>query len=82
MANKIHAALSASFCRISAGTLPPAASGSHDAALLAVQEEWQTAPHQALCHWRGTIEPLVLNGTLEPLVAADLDLVNMFGNAE
>ena len=26
--------------------------------------------------------PLVLNGTLEPLVAADLDLVNMFGNAE
>ena len=25
---------------------------------------------------------LVLNGTLEPLVAADLDLVNMFGNAE
>ena len=37
---------------------------------------------EALCHWRGTIEPLVLNGTLEPLVAADLDLVNMFGNAE
>ena len=35
---------------------------------------------EALCHWRGTIEPLVLNGTLEPLVAADLDLVNMFGN--
>ena len=28
------------------------------------------------------IEPLVLNGTLEPLVAANLDLVNMFGNAE
>ena len=37
---------------------------------------------EALCHWRGTIEPLVLNGTLEPLVAADLDLVNVFGNAE
>ena len=37
---------------------------------------------EALCHWRGTIEPPVLNGTLEPLVAADLDLVNMFGNAE
>ena len=37
---------------------------------------------EALCHWRGTIEPLVLNGTIEPLVAADLDLVNMFGNAE
>ena len=37
---------------------------------------------EALCHWRGTIEPLVLNGTLEPLADADLDLVNMFGNAE
>ena len=37
---------------------------------------------EALCHWRGTIEPLVLNGTLEPVVAGDLDLVNMFGNAE
>ena len=22
---------------------------------------------EALCHWRGTIEPLVLNGTIEPL---------------
>ena len=37
---------------------------------------------ETLCHWRGTIEPLVLNGTLEPLVAADLDFVNMFGNDE
>ena len=37
---------------------------------------------EGLCHWRGTIEPLEANGTLEPLVAADLDLVNMFGNAE
>ena len=27
---------------------------------------------ERLCHWRGTIEPM----------AADLDLVNMFGNAE
>ena len=34
------------------------------------------------CHWRGTIEPMVPNGSLEPLVAADLDLVNMFGNTE
>ena len=37
---------------------------------------------EGLCRWRGTIEPLAANGTLEPLVAADLDLVNMFGNAE
>ena len=28
---------------------------------------------EGLCHWRGTMEPLVANGTLEPLVAADLD---------
>ena len=37
---------------------------------------------EGLCHWRGTIEPLAANDTLEPLVAADLDLVDMFGNAE
>ena len=37
---------------------------------------------EGLCHWRGTIEPLAANGTPEPLVAADLNLVNMFGNAE
>ena len=37
---------------------------------------------EGLCHWRGTIEPLAANGTLEQLVAADLDLVNVFGNAE
>ena len=29
---------------------------------------------EGLCHWRGTTEPMVANGTLEPLVAADLDL--------
>ena len=37
---------------------------------------------EGLCHWRGTIEPLAANGTLEPPVAADLDLVNMYGKAE
>ena len=37
---------------------------------------------EALCHRRGTIEPMLANGTLEPSVAAHLDLVNMFGNAE
>ena len=37
---------------------------------------------EALSHWRGTIEELICDGTLEPMVAADLDLVNMFGNAE
>ena len=36
---------------------------------------------ERLCHWRGTTEPLAANGTLEPLVAADLELVNMLGDA-
>ena len=35
---------------------------------------------EALGHWRSRIEELMLHGTLEPVVAADLDLVNMFGN--
>ena len=37
---------------------------------------------EALAHWRGVIEELISAGELEPMVAADLDLVNMFGNAE
>ena len=37
---------------------------------------------EALCHLRGTIEPMVASGTVEPPVAADLDPVNMFGYAE
>ena len=122
-ANKIHAALSALFCRISAGSLPPAArwltrtrlcwqrkkngkprpikmgeflrsayakrlvnlSQVHLRTKTLHMHQWGVnlpGACEALCHWRGTIEPLVLNGTLEPLVAADLDLVNMFGNAE
>ena len=122
-ANKIHAALSALFCRISAGTLPPAArwltrtrlcwqrkkngkprpikmgeflrsayakrlvnlSQVHLRTKTLRMHQWGVnlpGACEALCHWRGTIEPLVLNGTIEPLVAADLDLVNMFGNAE
>ena len=122
-ANKIHAALSALFCRISAGTLPPAArwltrtrlcwqrkkngkprpikmgeflrsayakrlvnlAQVHLRTKTLHMHQWGVnlpGACEALCHWRGTIELLVLNGTLEPLVAADLDLVNMFGNAE
>ena len=122
-ANKIHAALSALFCRVSVGTLPPAArwltrtrlcwqrkkngkprpikmgeflrsayakrlvnlSQVHLRTKTLHVHQWVVnlpGACEALCHWRGTIEPLVLNGTLEPLVAADLDLVNMFGNAE
>ena len=27
-------------------------------------------------HWRTTLEPLIQGGTLEPMVVADLDLVN------
>eukprot|EP00973_Karenia_brevis_P021040 2894177-Karenia_brevis.AAC.1 len=37
---------------------------------------------EALSHWRTIIEELIKDGTLEPMVAADLDLVNMFGNTE
>ena len=37
---------------------------------------------RGFCHLLGTIEPMVANGAVEPLVAADLDLVNMCGNAE
>ena len=37
---------------------------------------------EAFLHCRGTIEPMVENGFLEPLVAADVDFVNMSGNAE
>ena len=122
-ANKIHAALSALFSRISAGSLPPAArwltrtrlcwqrkkngkprpiktgeflrsayakrlvnlSQVHLRTKTLHMHQWGVnlpGACEALCHWRGTIEPLVLNGTLEPLVAADLDLFNMFGNAE
>lgn len=37
---------------------------------------------EALSHWRGVIEEMIFAGDLEPMVAADLDLANMFGNAE
>ena len=119
----LQAALSAFFCRISAGSLSPAARWLTRARLCwqrkkngkqlpnKMEELLRSAyakqlanPHQvffrskalrvhqwcislpgaceALCHWRGTIEPMVANGPLGPLVAADLDLVNMFDNAE
>ena len=38
--------------------------------------------HQRSISLPGACEPMAANGTLEPLVAADLNLVNMFGNAE
>ncbi len=37
---------------------------------------------EAMVHWRGTVEELVKDGHLQPMVAIDVDLVNMFGNAE
>ena len=37
---------------------------------------------EALSHWRGVIEEMIFAGDLEPMVAADLDLVSMFGNVE
>ncbi len=37
---------------------------------------------EGLVHWRGTVEELAIEGVIEPVVAVDVDLVNMFGNAE
>ena len=37
---------------------------------------------EAMSHWRSTVEELILEGTLPALVAADIDLANMFGNCE
>jgi hypothetical protein len=37
---------------------------------------------EALAHWRGTIEELILAGVLDPMIAVVIDLVNMFGNVE
>ena len=37
---------------------------------------------EALVHWRATVEELARNGLIEPLVAFDLDLSNMFGTIE
>ena len=37
---------------------------------------------ESLCHWRGTVEDMARAGEIQPVVIADLDQVNMFGNAE
>ncbi|CAK0886405.1 unnamed protein product [Prorocentrum cordatum] len=37
---------------------------------------------EALVHWGGHVEETAMDGTLEPLVAFDLDLENMFGIIE
>ena len=37
---------------------------------------------EALVHWRSTVEELALSGSIEPLVAFDLDLANMFGTID
>ena len=37
---------------------------------------------EALIHWRGAIEELAMSGAIEPVVALDLDLANMFCNIE
>ena len=37
---------------------------------------------EALIHWRGAIEGLAMGGEIEPVVAIDLDLANMFCNIE
>ena len=82
-ANNIHAALSALFCRISASSRP--IKMGELLRSVCAKSSCGISLHgacEALCHWRGTIVPMVANGSLKPLVAADLDLVNMCGNAE
>ncbi len=37
---------------------------------------------EALVHWRSAVEEIALSGAIEPLVAFDLDLTNMFGSIE
>ena len=37
---------------------------------------------EALVHWRGLIEELAMEGAIQPLVAFDLDLSNMYGTIE
>ena len=37
---------------------------------------------ESLVHWRGVVEELALAGAVEPMVAFDLDLANMFGSVE
>ena len=37
---------------------------------------------EAMAHWRGAVEECILSGDLEPAVAIDVDMVNMFGNQE
>ena len=46
------------------------------------RHQWGVGAAEALSHWRGTIEELTTCGALQPMVAADQDLVNMFGNVE
>ena len=52
---------------------------------MAVQHQWGISVPGAcegLSHWRGTVEDMARQGQLGPVVVADLDQVNMFGNAE
>ena len=37
---------------------------------------------EALVHWRGLIEELAMEGSIQPLVAFDLGLANMYGTIE
>ena len=37
---------------------------------------------ESLCHWRGTVEDMAKAGELGLIIVADVEQVNMFGNAE
>ena len=52
---------------------------------LAKEHQWLVSipgAVEAMAHWRGNIEELAICGAIEPVVAADIDLVNMFGNCQ
>ena len=52
---------------------------------LALMHQWGVGipgAAEAMVHWRTTIEQLALSGDIPPLVAIDVDMVNMFGTAE
>eukprot|EP00973_Karenia_brevis_P057015 7931794-Karenia_brevis.AAC.1 len=52
---------------------------------MAVEHQWGISVPgacESLCHWRSTVEDMARAGDMDPVVIADVDQVNMFGNAE
>ena len=52
---------------------------------MAEEHQWGISvpgAYESLSHWRSTVEDLARDDALGPIVLADIDQVNMFGNAE